>query len=93
MGHEKCGAVAATVAGGHAPGHIHSIVDSLEPALESVKAQEGDKVDLTVRANARRVADILSRLEPIISESVKSGEVKVVAARYELGSGKIDFLP
>ena len=93
VGHEKCGAVAATVAGGHAPGHIHSIVDSLEPALESVKAQEGDKVDLTVRANARRVADILSRLEPIISESVKSGEVKVVAARYELGSGKVDFLP
>jgi carbonic anhydrase len=93
VGHEKCGAVAATVAGGHAPGHIHTIVESIEPAFDSVKAQDGDKIDNTVRANARRVAELLSHIEPIVGEAVKSGQVKVVAGRYDLASGKIDLLP
>lgn len=93
IGHEKCGAVAATVAGGHAPGHIHSIVESIEPAFESVKGQDGDKLDPTVRANARRVADLLNHIEPIISEAVTAGQVKVVAGRYDLASGKIEILP
>lgn len=93
VGHAKCGAVAATVAGGHAPGHIHSIIESIEPAFESVKNQVGDKVDHTVRANARRVAAILGRVEPIVGEAVKNGKVKVVAARYDLATGQIEILP
>ena len=93
VGHAKCGAVAATVAGGHAPGHIHSIVESIEPALESVRSQEGDKVDNTVRANARRVAEILRHVEPIVGEAVKSGSVKVVAGRYDLATGRVEILP
>lgn len=93
VGHAKCGAVAATVAGGHAPGHIHSIVESITPAYESVAKQEGDKVDNTVRAHARRVAGILARVEPILGEAVKSGRVKVVAGRYDLATGRVEILP
>jgi carbonic anhydrase len=93
VGHAKCGAVAATIAGGHAPGHIHSIVESIEPAAESCKNQDGDKVDNTVRANARRVAGILSHVEPIVGEAVKSGKVKVVAGRYDLATGRVEILP
>lgn len=92
MGHEKCGAVAATVAGGHAPGHIHSIVDAIQPALERVKDLTGDKVENVVRASAQRTAEILSRVEPIVGESVKAGKTKVVAARYELNSGRVEIL-
>jgi carbonic anhydrase len=92
MGHSACGAVSATVAGGHAPGRIHSIVEALDPALEQVKDQPGDKVDNTVRANAKRMAEILNRLEPIVGEAVKSGKVKVVAARYDLTSGLVEIL-
>ena len=93
VGHAKCGAVAATVAGGHAPGHIASIVESIEPALEEARNQEGDKVDNTVKANARRVASILNRVEPIIGEAVKSGKVKVVAVRYDVTTGQVEILP
>ena len=92
VGHEKCGAVAATVAGGHEPGHIHTIVESIEPAFESVKAKDGDKIENTVRANARRVAELLGRVEPIVGEAVKAGHVKVVAGRYDLTSGKVEIL-
>jgi len=92
LGHSACGAVSAAVAGGHAPGHIHSIIEALEPALERAKDQPGDKVDNTVRANAKRMAEILNRIEPIVGEAVKAGKLKVVAARYDLGSGQVELL-
>lgn len=92
VGHSKCGAVAATVAGGHAPGHIGSIVESIRPAFELVADQPGDKVDNTVRAHARRVAALLERSGPILSEAVEKKVLKVVAARYDLASGKIELL-
>ena len=93
VGHAKCGAVGAAVAGGHAPGHIHSLVESILPAVELAEKQEGDKVDNTVRAHARRVAEILGRVEPILGAAVKAGQVKVVAGRYDLASGRVEILP
>ena len=93
VGHAQCGAVSAAVAGGHAPGHIHSLVESIEPALAVALKQEGDKVDNTVRAHARRVADILARVEPILGEAVKAGHLKVVAGRYDLATGRVEILP
>jgi len=92
LGHGQCGAVSAAVAGGHAPGHIASVVEAIEPAVELAKDLPGDKVDNVVRTNAKRVAEILNRVEPILSESVKSGKVKVVAARYDLGSGQVEVI-
>ena len=93
VGHARCGAVAAAVAGGHAPGHIHSIVESIEPAVKLARGQEGDLVDNSVRAHARRVAGILGRVEPILGEAVKARHVKVVAARYDLTTGRVEVLP
>jgi carbonic anhydrase len=93
VGHSKCGAVAATVAGGHAPGHIASIVESIKPALEAARNQEGDKVDNTVKSNAQRSASILNKVEPIIGEAVKAGKVKVVAVRYDVTTGQVEILP
>ena len=92
MGHEKCGAVSAAVAGGEAPGHLQSVVDALEPAVEQTKGQAGDPVDNAVRANAQRMAGILTHVEPILSEAIKAGKLKVVAARYDLDSGQVEIL-
>jgi len=92
MGHEKCGAVSAAVAGGEAPGHLQSVVDALEPAVEETKGQAGDPVDNAVRANAKRMAGILTQVGPVLSEAVKAGKLKVVAARYDLDSGQVEIL-
>ena len=92
LGHSQCGAVSAAVAGGEAPGHIRSVVEAIEPAVEAAKDQPGDKVDNTVQANARRVAAILNRVEPILNEAVKEGKLKIVAARYDLNSGRVELL-
>src|SRR5262245_53100584 len=44
LGHERCGAVSAAVAGGEVPGHVESLVKSIEPAVAEAKARTGDAV-------------------------------------------------
>ena len=92
VGHEKCGAVSAAVGGGEAPGHIRSVVEALEPAVEQAKNLPGDKVDNAVRANAQRAVDILTHVEPILKEAVVSGKLLVVPARYDLATGRLEIL-
>jgi carbonic anhydrase len=92
VGHGKCGAVSATVGGGEVPGHIRSVTEAIAPALEEVKNQPGDKVENTVRANAQRMAGILTHVEPILKEAVKGGHLRIVAAHYDISSGQVEIL-
>ena len=92
VGHEKCGAVSAAVAGGAIPGHIHSITDDLAPVIEQTKDLPGDQVDNAVRANAQRNAEILLHVEPILKEAVSAHKLRIVSARYDLDTGKIEIL-
>ena len=92
VGHTKCGAVSAAVAGGEIPGHIHSLTDSIAPALEDVKELPGDKVDNTVRANARRAANTLTHVEPFLKTAVADGHLRIVAACYDITTGQVEIL-
>ena len=92
VGHGKCGAVSAAVAGGEIPGHIRSLVEAITPAVEEVKNLPGDKVDNSVRANAQRMAGILTHVEPILKTAAKEGHLKIVAARYDLSTGQVEIL-
>ncbi|MEW5802196.1 MAG: carbonic anhydrase [bacterium] len=91
LGHEKCGAVTATVEGGEAPGHIGSFTKAIKPAVEKAKDQPGDKVDNTVKANVELIVEQLKVSKPILSELVKEGRLKIVGARYDLDTGAVDI--
>lgn len=91
LGHERCGAVKATVDGGEAPGHIGSLVKAIEPAVAAVRGKEGDLVDNAVRANVARVADQLKASKPILAELIEKGKIRVVGARYDLDTGEVEF--
>lgn len=93
LGHTKCGAVSAAVAGGEAPGHLKAIVDALADAVALAKKKPGDAVDHAVRIHARMTAASLNQSEPLLQEVVKSGRLKIVAARYDLATGVVEFLP
>lgn len=93
LGHSQCGAVSATVAGGHAPGHIGNLVEAITPAVEQAKSQPGDLLDNSVRVNAALAAEHLKASEPIIGEQVRQGRLVVVAAYYDLDSGLVEVLP
>lgn len=91
LGHTKCGAVSAAVAGGDAPGHIKDIVEDIAPAASMAKKKPGDPVDTAVRINAKLTATAISQTAPILSEAVRSGRLKVVAARYDISTGTVEF--
>lgn len=93
LGHSNCGAVAATVGGGHAPGHIHCVVNALEPAVTATRTQAGNIVDNAVRANVQAVVKQLQSAEPILRETIQAGKLKVAGARYDLESGAVEILP
>jgi len=92
VGHGKCGAVSAAVGGGEIPGHIRSIAEAIMPAVEEAKNLPGDKVDNAVRANAQRMATILTHVDPILKTEAHEGRLKIVAARYDLSTGQVEML-
>jgi len=62
------------------------------PAARSVEKAGGDFVDNAVRANAKQSAAKLLSESQIIADLVKSGRTKVVAARYDLDDGRVEYL-
>ncbi|GIE26993.1 carbonic anhydrase [Actinoplanes italicus] len=95
LGHERCGAVAATQGcvrtGGKAPGHIQSIVEALTPIVGPY-ANGADAVEQGVQANVRaQVAAVLAQ-SAVIREKVGAGHMKVVGARYDLDTGKVTVI-
>ena len=93
LGHERCGAVDATVKGGEVPGHISSLVKAIQPAVEKVKNQPGDLLDNAVRANVTMVVQQLKSSGPILEELVKKGDLTIAGARYDLDDGEVTILP
>ena len=96
LGHERCGAINATIdairTGGSAPGHIGTIVDALRPIVEPVLSQPGDVVDNAVRANVRVQAGQLLERSPLIAEKVAAGDLRIVGARYDLDDGRVTLV-
>jgi len=89
LGHPRCGAVAAAVAGDSAPGHIQSLVRDIQPAVKETKGRPGDATELAVVANARLMANKI-RTQMDVGELAK--EVRIIPAVYDLSSGKIEWL-
>lgn len=99
MGHTQCGAVGATV---HALEHgapesenLRSIVNLITPHVEHMFHGPGDhdaRLAEAVRVNALASANELRRSSPILKELVAMGRVRIVAAVYDLATGKVEFL-
>ena len=92
LGHQKCGAVQAAVRGGEVPGKIQRLVEALQPALAKAKSLSGDLVENTVRANVERVVDLLKKSNPIMTELIHAGKIKVVGGYYSLETGRVTVL-
>ena len=96
LGHEKCGAVKAAVdhidANDTLPGSIRDLVDLIRPAAAAARGKPGDKLENAIKANVEQGVERLKGLDPILSEFVKTGELKVVGAVYELRTGLVKFL-
>lgn len=96
LGHERCGAVDATMKGGVVGGKLKSVVDAIKPAVEKAKSkgQTSHGCDLlcsSVKSNARMVAEKLRTSSPVLTEAIENGMLRVVGAYYELDSGVVSL--
>lgn len=95
LGHERCGAVAAACEvvekNTKFPASIGPMVNAIVPAAMAVKGKPGDFVDNAVRESAMRTAKQIASTSSIVSDLIKKGKVKVLAGRYDLDDGKVEF--
>jgi carbonic anhydrase len=94
LGHTKCGAVDATVAGGEAPGDIAAIVRRIKPAVALAKAEGATGADLqaeSVLFNVELQTKAAERSK-ILDELVHEGKLEIVGAVYDITSGEITWL-
>jgi carbonic anhydrase len=93
LGHEHCGAVAAAVADAKEPGHIANIVKAIRPAVVRTKGEPGDPLQNAVRANVQDIAAGLRSTNPVLSERVNTGRLKVKGAVCSLKTGNVELVP
>jgi carbonic anhydrase len=89
LGHEQCGAVAAVAAGEAHEGHTGSFLDDIEPYVVAARGLPGDLAHNLMCISVDGFAWRIRQSEPILTERVASGKVKVLAAHYELHTGKV----
>ncbi len=101
MGHSSCGAVKATldVLRGQsevASDNLRDIVDRIRPSAQTVlelakDAAPDEQLHQAVRANVRLAVDRLRHGSRILEDMVSGGQLSIVGAVYDLGSGYVDY--
>jgi carbonic anhydrase len=92
LGHEKCGAVSASLGTEDPGGHIGSIIEKLKPAVYMAKRMEGDHLTNAIKVNAEITAEEIKESKPILSEAFENQGLMVVPAYYQLSTGEVEFL-
>lgn len=95
LGHTSCGAVKGAL-GKAELGKLTGLVQKLDPAVqlassEAEGASEDEMVDLVADKNVELMTKELTSQSPVLAELVDSGEIKIVGAVYDVGTGKVDF--
>ncbi len=91
MGHERCGAVDATIKGAQVPGQIASLIDAIKPAVEKSANQVGDKLENAIKSNVLYQIEKL-KASPVISQLIKEEKLKVVGGYYDLDTGTVTLV-
>lgn len=95
LGHDSCGAVKATAQGGKPEGHIGSLVEAIKPAVDEARKKvrsQDQLLNVSIDNNIRNIVKSINSSQPILSEYVKEGKLKVIGARYHLNSGKVETI-
>lgn len=103
LGHTQCGAVTAVTQAVHGKGHplernIPPLVGCIEPAVRRAMSDhpeiQGEKiVPYAIEENIWQGITNLFLKSPAVRNLVKEGKAKVVGAMYDVGTGRIQWLP
>ena len=96
LGHSRCGAVHATLESVEkfqpASDLIRAIVEEIRPAVEKVRWQSGDRIDLAVRAHVELTVNRIRKLPYLANMLLEKGHPKVVGARYDIVTGWVEVI-
>jgi len=97
LGHTGCGAVNAAISAYTKntayPGHIQLLTTAIAPAVRAI-AQSGKPVTVEDVTKENVLLNVIKLKEsnPIISERVTSGKLKVVGAIYDMPTGRVELI-
>lgn len=92
LGHESCGAVAATMGNAKGSKYIKSIEKSIKPAISEAKKENSLNSACVSKDNAKLVAQDLLKSSKVLQETSKERGLNVIPAYYHLDSGMVEFL-
>ncbi|AFS78887.1 carbonic anhydrase CynT [Gottschalkia acidurici 9a] len=92
LGHEKCGAVEATVNKAQASENIQGIIEKINISLEGIDNNASkDKIYAEVEdKNIENTVNEIKR-EPVIENLIKENKVQVIGAKYHIETGEVVF--
>ncbi len=108
LGHERCGAVTATIEAildnrPEPSGHIKDIMNAISPAALNILKKHNAHTALNeqlkaaiikeaVKENVQLVIQDLSKYSQIIADALDSKKIKVVGAYYDLDDGNVQII-
>ena len=97
LGHTSCGAIKGACDRVEL-GNLTSLLKNFDPVLDSV-AYEGDRssknkefVDRVTEKNVHDTVANIKKESTVLSTLFEAGEINIVGAIYDVGSGKVSFL-
>lgn len=97
LGHSKCGAVKAAVAGSELSGSLPRLMEEIRPAVESAQKKQsglaGDAlVDSAIKENVWKSIEELLKGSPQIRKRVQDKKVLIVGAIRDIKHGTVSWL-
>lgn len=92
LGHTRCGAVGAVVQNVNYPGHIEHVLGTVRLGMENARKDPGEGYINCIVANIEEAVRKVAGLSEHFSKMVRTGELKVVGALYDLETADVEFL-
>lgn len=95
LGHEECGAVKATIAGGESSPNIGALVRRVRPAVEQTRAKQPAESLLlrnAIEENVRQQMSWILSQSGVLQGLVSKGGLTISGAVYSLATGAVRFL-
>lgn len=96
LGHSKCGAVNAAVAGGEAPPNIASILKHIQPSINLAKSEKIDSehfTDFVIHRNVLYQIKATMQESDVLKELAHKGTFHIAGALYNVSNGEVTFMP
>jgi carbonic anhydrase len=90
LGHEKCGAVKATI---DSHGNVHGCIKAITDKIGKSYAKVGDSQNAYAACEDQNIRDTVAEIKnnALISHLIHEGKTEVVGAKYALATGRVTF--